>query len=368
MADNKKVKEEFNNGYLDESLIDPRLRPHTPETQRSEYPVEPLEPGLVLGPTLLSGAALAPATTAPTQVMAHDFDLDVEMDIEGDAGLPASAYQSLDFIVGSDDMVHDETERLWLIGLQAGIGLGIAGAREAVLNEMMYENTVFSRPIQSYPSDPDPYDMRMYLGQRCMTGFDLRVAARISRQFVNSSLQLIDLIVDNGLTACLPEYGSPLPGTFAFFTDEDSARCHENSRSLDEALELAGVHQQPGFGLENDVDIEQPASFTASFKGDSRFIGGLDMMQLTGTAALVANAVNEKNRARCNGPVMPNQQAMTRGPEPGFKPHVSHLTGDAHLSGHLGNDHQGYKTKYDDDDAYNSQEMPNNKPKVKPEA
>lgn len=248
--------------------------------------------------------------------------------------------------MGSDDRVHDETERLWLMGVQAGIGLGIAGAREAVLNEMMYDNTVFSRPIQSYPTDPSPYDMRMYLGQRCMTGFDLRVAARISRQFVNSSLQLIDLIVDNGLTACLPEYGSPLPGTFAFFTDQDSARCHENSRILDEALELAGVHQQPDIGLENHVGIEQPAPLTASFKGDSRFIGGLDMTQLTGTAALVANAVNEKNRARCNGPVMPNQQHMASGSRPGLEPHVSHLTGDAHLSGHLGNDHQGYKVSY----------------------
>ncbi|KAH8160724.1 hypothetical protein CIB48_g7536 [Xylaria polymorpha] len=366
MEDNKGVKEEFNNGYLDESLIDPRLRSDTSETQTSEYPVEPLEPGLVRGPALLPGASFAPATTTPTQVKLYDFDLDVDMDIEGDAGLPSSAYQSLDFIVGSDDRVHDETERLWLMGVQAGIGLGIAGAREAVLNEMMYDNTVFSRPIQSYPTDPSPYDMRMYLGQRCMTGFDLRVAARISRQFVNSSLQLIDLIVDNGLTACLPEYGSPLPGTFAFFTDQDSARCHENSRILDEALELAGVHQQPDIGLENHVGIEQPAPLTASFKGDSRFIGGLDMTQLTGTAALVANAVNEKNRARCNGPVMPNQQHMASGSRPGLEPHVSHLTGDAHLSGHLGNDHQGYKTEYDD--AYNSQEMPNNEPEVEPEA
>ncbi|KAI0555676.1 hypothetical protein F4679DRAFT_519434 [Xylaria curta] len=236
-------------------------------------------------------------------------------------------------------MIHDETERLWLIGVQAGIGLGITGAREAVLNEMTYENTVFSRPMQSYPSDPPPYEMRMYLGRHCMAGFDRRVADRIAKQFVANSMELIDIIVENGLTACLPEYGSPLPGTFAFFTDEDSARCHENSRNIDEALKLAGI-QQPKPGMDNGDDTEQLNPLTASFKGDSRFIGGLDMTQLTGTAALVANALNEKNRAKYGSPMMPSRQYISRGPAPA--PCVSHLTEDDHTGG----DNQGYEVSH----------------------
>ncbi|KAI1753085.1 hypothetical protein F4782DRAFT_546028 [Xylaria castorea] len=364
MADDKEIKEEFNDGYFDESLIDPRLRSDIAETYGSEYQIESSAPSLVPGPTLFSSAALAPVTATPLtppQFELYDFNVDgIDMGLERDAVLPSSAYQSLDFIVGSDDMVHDETERLWLIGVQAGIGLGIVGAREAVLNEMTYENTVFSRPIQSYPSDPSPYDMRMYLGQRCMTGFDLRVADRISKQFVANSLQLIDIIVENGLTACLPEYGSPLPGTFAFFTDEDSARCHENSRNIDKALKLAGIQPQPKPSVDSGVGIEQPAPLTASFKGDSRFIGGLDMTQLTGTAALVANAVNEKNRARYGSPVTPNQQYMSRGSGP--TPYISHLTRDCHP----GNDHQDYKDKHED--VYNCQKMPNDKSETKTEA
>ncbi|RYC65291.1 hypothetical protein CHU98_g914 [Xylaria longipes] len=362
MADDKEVKEEFNAGYFDESLIDPRLRSETAETHERQYWTKYPAPGLVRGPPLVP-AISTPLT--PTQVERYCFNIDdMDMGVERDAALPSSAYQSLDFIVGSDAMVHDETERLWLIGVQAGIGLGITGAREAVLNEMMYENTVFSRPLQSYPSDLPPYEMRMHLGRRCMTGFDLRVADRIAKQFVANNLHLIDIIVENGLTACLPEYGSPLPGTFAFFTDEDSARCHENSRSIDKALECGGIQLQPSFSVDNGIGTEQPAPFTASFKGDSRFIGGLDMTKLTGTAALVANAVNEKNRARYDGPAMPNQQYMGRGPGP--TPTVSPLTEDAHLSAQPMNNHQGYKSQYED--IYNGQKMPNDKPEAEPEA
>ncbi|KAI0192717.1 hypothetical protein EV127DRAFT_479676 [Xylaria flabelliformis] len=347
MADDQEIKEEPYNGYFDESLIDPRLRPNIiAETYGKEYQTGSSTPTLSLGSTLVSDTGLAPIAATPltpTQFELYDFNVDsIDMGFEREAALPPSAYQSLDFIVGSDDMVHDETERLWLIGVQAGIGLGITGAREAVLNEMTYENTVFSRPIQSYPSDPSPYEMRMYLGQRCLTGFDRRVADRIAKQFVASSMDLIDIIVENGLTACLPEYGSPLPGTFAFFTDEDSARCHENSRNIDEALKLAGIQPQPKpNSMVNGDNIEQPTPLTASFEGDSRFIGGLDMTQLTGTAALVANALNERNRAKYGSHVTPNQQYTSR--RPGLAPYVSHLTED----GLMGNGNQGYENKHD---------------------
>ncbi|KAI1734879.1 hypothetical protein F4680DRAFT_436789 [Xylaria scruposa] len=337
MADDQEIKEEFNNGCYDESFIDPRLRSDTTETYGKEN--QSPTPSLNSGLTRVSSPGLTPAAVdplTPTQFELYDFNVDsIDMGLERDAALPSSAYQSLDFIVGSDDMIHDESERLWLIGVQAGIGLGITGAREAVLNEMTYENSVFSRPMQSYPSDPPPYEMRMYLGQHCMAGFDRRVADRVAKQFVANSMELIDLIVENGLTACLPEYGSPLPGTFAFFTDDDSARCHENSRNIDEDLRLAGI-QQPKPSMNNGDDIEQPNPLTASFEGDSRFIGGLDMTQLTGTAALVANALNEKNRAKYSSPVMPSPQYISRGS--GTTPYVPHLTEDDHM----GNDHRGY--------------------------
>ncbi|KAI0485853.1 hypothetical protein F4859DRAFT_512045 [Xylaria cf. heliscus] len=340
MAD-EEAERGFNHGYVDESMIDPRLRSHVAETHGREYQTQSSASGLAPAPTLVSNAGPAPATAAhlpPTRAGPYDFILnEIDLGVEGEEVLPTSVYQSLDFIVGADHLVHDETERLWLIGVQAGIGLGIAGAREAVLNEMMNENTVFSRPIQSSPSDPSPYDMRMYLGQRCMTGFDLRVAGRISQQFVANSMRLIDIIVENGLTACLPEYGSPLPGTFAFFTDQDSARCHENSRAIDEAFQQAGIEIQPNVSADNGVGTGQPAPLTASFMAYSQFIGGHDMTRLTGTGALVANAVNDRNRVRYGDPAMPNQQYMAgrSRPEP-------HFTGDAQLSGDQGNNRQGH--------------------------
>ncbi|KAI3341655.1 hypothetical protein F4824DRAFT_496408 [Ustulina deusta] len=374
MADNKEAKQEH---IFDKSLIDPRLIPDTAKTHESETNRQAAAPGFVPSPTpasasasaLASTSALALASTstpapapASARVPFRPYDeswwASFEDDIDDEyTTLPQSAYKSLDYIIAPGDMRDDE--RYWHMGLQAGIGLGIQTAREAILNEMQDHNSVFGRQIRSDPSDPDPYQMRMELGQRCQTGFDLRVANRAANRYIRSCNQIADIVVYNGLTECLPETGNHMIGTSMLFSEEDVARCHANSRVINEALGISSDQLQPNFGTADDSRAEQPAPLTASFTADGVSIGGVDMTQLSGTAALIANAVTYGIGGR--GPGMRNGQYRPRGPAP--TPNVSHPTQDASPSGCLGDDDVEVKTRHKDGDE--GEDAPNDKPKAK---
>ncbi|KAK5636502.1 hypothetical protein RRF57_012214 [Xylaria bambusicola] len=247
MEDNKEDEKKY---VFDESKLDPRLRAASEKTLESESKTntQAAFSGSISSPTGLTGRAPAPAP-APFPVYVPEgqgnswwdaFEDDI---IDEHTAFPESAYKSLDYIIASEGMRDDE--RTWLMGLQAGIGLGIHSAREAVLNEMHNENTVFSRRIQRDPSDPDPYQMRMELGRRCQEGFDRRVAYRAANRFIRSCNQIADRVVYSGLTECLPETGNHIIGTSMLFSDEDVARCHSNSEFINETLGIAESQPQP---------------------------------------------------------------------------------------------------------------------------
>ncbi|KAI1300789.1 hypothetical protein F5Y03DRAFT_223928 [Xylaria venustula] len=320
MPRNKKVKREH---CVDESMLDPRLRSDAGRTQGSENKTEILGAGFGPGPAPASGPSLA-----HTDAWWETFEDDI---CDENTVFPESAFKSLDFLIESENMGDDE--RTWLMGMQAGIGLGIISAREALLNEMQNENTVFGRPIQQQASDPDPFTMRMAIGQLCQIGFDRRVAYRAANRYLKNCEQIADTVVYNGLTSCLPETGNHMIGTSTFFSDEDVARCHANSRVIKETLGMSMDQPQPNPG------VEQPTPLTASFLGDGPSIGGVDMTQLTGTAALIANAA--MHGIGGNGLGMRNGQHMTGGPGPA--PHVSHPTQHANPSGQSGNDGAAFK-------------------------
>ncbi|TGJ81325.1 hypothetical protein E0Z10_g7442 [Xylaria hypoxylon] len=343
MADNKEVKKEDRTGFFDESLLDPRLRSDAVKTYGSETNTKTQAPGPTPGPT--PAPALTPASASalfPLHGQPWDdaWIEDMVMDDENTV-LPESPFKSLDFIIASGNTRADE--RLWLIGLQLGIGLGIYGAREAVLNEMQNENTVFSRRIQTDPSDPDPYRMRMELGQRCQTGFDLRVANRAANRYIRNCNRIADMVVYNGITTCLPETGNHVMGTSMLFSEEDVARCHANSRVINEWV-----------GMDKDPNTEQPVLPTASFMGDGVSIGGVDMTRLSGTAALIANAAT--NGVGNGGPRMRNEQYM---PRPTLD--VACATQDPHQPSHPEND-GAFKAKHDGVDR--GKDAPNDKPEA----
>ncbi|KAF2965065.1 hypothetical protein GQX73_g8527 [Xylaria multiplex] len=322
MAYDKEVKKECCNGHLDEGLLDPRLRSDAAKTgeSRTKTQTQGHTPAPAPAPAATPGSASAsfpPYNKYWDDTWIEDMVMDDEHTV-----LPESPFKSLDYIIASGDMRADE--RLWLIGLQLGIGLGVYGAREAVLNEMQNENTVFSRRIQTDPSDPDPHHMRMALGQRCQKGFDLRVANRAANCYIRNCNRIADTVVYNGITECLPETGNHVMGTSMLFSEEDVARCHANSRVIKEWIGM-------------------PAPATASFMGDGTSIGGVDMTRLSGTAALIANAVTNGVGTRGSG--MCNGQRMS---EP--MPDVAYPIRDAHQSSYSKYDEGGFKTEYDDVD------------------
>ncbi|KAI0537005.1 hypothetical protein GGR58DRAFT_502607 [Xylaria digitata] len=355
MAYDKEVKKEYCDGFLDESLLDPRLRSGAAKTyeRRTKTKTQGLAPASAPASASAPTATPASAPFPPYDKYWDDAWIeDMVMDEEHTV-LPESPFKSLDYIIASGDMGADE--RLWLIGLQLGIGLGVYGAREAVLNEMQNENTVFSRRIQTDPSDPEPYRMRMALGQRCQKGFDLRVADRAANCYIRNCNRIADMVVYNGITECLPETGNHVMGTSMLFSEEDVARCHANSRVINEWFGMAGDQPHPNFAINTDANTEQPAPPTASFMGDGMNIGGVDMTRLSGTAALIANAAT--NGIGAYGSGMRNGQCMS---EP--TPDVAYPTRDTHRSSHSENNDGGFKTEYD---AVNKEKYaPNDKSKA----
>ncbi|KAI0403053.1 hypothetical protein F4802DRAFT_573543 [Xylaria palmicola] len=355
--------------YSLEFFIDPRLRSDTAKMLESEneHQTQQATPVFAPNPTLPLGA---PPTSTLASPLPGLYNLDFDEEAENDIVLPPSAYTSLDCFLASGD-IQDEGERLWLIGLQAGIGLGINGVRESVLNQMQYTNSVFGRRLQSDPSDPDPYQMRMEIGKQCQAGFDLNIANRLSRKFMGNCMKIVDVIVENGLTACLPENGNAIPGTSMFFSDEDTARCHENFRKMNKAHGTLGVQPQThtqihdGSDDSDDSDDGQPAPFMTSFLGDVPFIAGFDMTRLEGPAALVADALKHKYIMT---PQILSQQYIgfeSRGGA-GPEPFALHTTGKADLSGHPQNNHQAFKARHENGDS--GQQTPSIKPEAEPGA
>ncbi|KAI0412546.1 hypothetical protein F5X98DRAFT_391889 [Xylaria grammica] len=353
MALDKEVKQGYCNDFFDESLLDPRLRSETAKTYESETDTK----APALDPTSTSTSTLPSDPNPPPSPLraGHWDDIRIEDMIDDDENtvLPESVFKSLDYIIAPGDMQADE--RLWLIGLQLGIGLGVCTAREAVLNEMQGFNTVFGRQIQRDPSDPEPYRMRMILGEHCRTGFDLRVANRAANRYIRNCNQIADMVVYNGITACLPETGNHVLGTSMLFSEEDVVRCHANSQVINEWLGIIEDQLQPNSETDINPDPEQPAPPIASYMGDGASIGGVSMTQLSGTAALIANAVTSGIGIVGLG----TRQGQNM---PGPTPDVAPPTQDAHRPGHLGKDYGGFKAEHDNADR--GKDAPNEKPEV----
>ncbi|KAI1366339.1 hypothetical protein F5Y08DRAFT_301378 [Xylaria arbuscula] len=287
MDDSKAKKEKLG---FDESLLDPRLKEASnPPARRTKANTKAASSDTVLSNTeIVAVPAPAPAQTYVSLADAwwDAFEDDI---VDEHTIFPDSAYKSLDYIIASENMQGNE--RTWLMGVQAGIGLGIHSAREAMLNEMQNENTVFGRQIQKNASDPDPYQMRMELGRRCKTGFDRRVAYRAANRFIRNCGRVADLVVQNGLTSCLPEVGNGVIGTSMFFSGEDVARCYSISQKIDGFFGIPKGQLQPFLNTNNKPSADQPTPLIASFLRDGQSAGDIDVTQLTGTTALTSNRV-----------------------------------------------------------------------------
>ncbi|KAI1278498.1 hypothetical protein F5Y07DRAFT_61217 [Xylaria sp. FL0933] len=286
---------------LDESLLDPLLRSGTAKAHEGDaVNTQPSASGSVPGPVPPRALSLATAR-ASSQGPGHDsaprfpyndawwdsFEDDI---CDRNSAYPGSSYKSLDDVINSESASMRDDERYWLMGLQAGIGLGIHTTREALLNEVQNNNSVWGLPIQRDPSRSDPNTERRKLGELCQGGFDRHVAYRAANSWNRSRNQIADMVVYNGLTECLPGTGDHMIGTSTLFSKGDVEKCHSNARVLREAQGAAGNQQQLNLLTRNGSGTERPAPPTASFLGDGSSIAGVDMTQLSGTAGIIANA------------------------------------------------------------------------------
>jgi hypothetical protein len=203
--------------------------------------------------------------------------------------LPSTVYTSLNHLLTTHNVTPNEW--LWFMGVQSGIGLGIMNTREAILNEMQHYRTVFNRPIQLDAQDIDHFNMRMKIGQACTVGFDLRVAQRAATAIINQQRFIAQIIVKEGLTWALPGMGDPMIGTSTFFSDEDIARCFENSQQQNKTFPSRDAQEQPGPEMDGGHGAGARQQLTASFPVGGPNIGGIDMTKLDGTAGLIANAI-----------------------------------------------------------------------------
>lgn len=263
--------------YIDESLLDPRLRSNASSGGAQTRTSTPLGSQSVTDAN--AGRGFVPPNAPPPSVNLDEYYPDESVLI-----LPPSSAQAFDFCLDSNDIQHSD-ERFWIMGLQAGIGIGIYGAREAILNEMQNGNTVFGQWVQS---SPNPVKRRYSIGLACEQGFDRRVAWRVAMNYSIHCQQFIDWVVKNGRVDLLPETGNHLFGTGIFFDNDRAALCHANAHHR----ALINMLSNPEAG--NNTDDGQtapPAPTTESFLSGGRFVAGVDMARLDPTISSTVRAV-----------------------------------------------------------------------------
>ncbi|KAI0010638.1 hypothetical protein F4779DRAFT_289144 [Xylariaceae sp. FL0662B] len=203
--------------------------------------------------------------------------------------VPKNIFQGLENHMATKG-VHDKTDRLWIMGVQYGIGLGIQQYKTSLMNELAASGRLFGRPVLFDSFGENGPIMRRRIEKKAAEHFDLMQASLAGDEFAKYAEIVARTIADADLEDALPAGG--MIGTAGMFPDTETAGVGAHTEALDAALadeaHGAGGGSMPG---PNHVsNTLQNGSFTAG--GD--FIGGIDMSRLDGTAGMVANALNAK--------------------------------------------------------------------------
>ncbi|KAI1821686.1 hypothetical protein F4861DRAFT_444437 [Xylaria intraflava] len=228
--------------------------------------------------------------------------------------VPDSVYKSLNSYIAN--YVQDDDERQWLIGLQTGIGLGIVSTREAVLNEIQFGGTVFCERLQKDLSNAAEAEaLRMKIGRACQKGFDLRVAYRAANLFKAHCHKVASDLIDSG---SLSASDLPLMGNSLSLSEDMVARCRKHSEWFADMDNMQGEQPKPNVGSSNNPATPEQSKVAASFLGDGENIGGVDMTQLDGTAAIMANALKTTNGSGHAYPEVPLRLGIAASQGHGF--------------------------------------------------
>ncbi|KAI0202537.1 hypothetical protein F4808DRAFT_468230 [Astrocystis sublimbata] len=329
---------------FDESCVDPRLRAGDAENRGVGNEVLPPAPDWRTG--------LAPSPHELPYEMDRDFYI---RDWEANQVLPSSAYTSLDWVLAQPNGVRDENERCWLKGVQEGIGLGIHGAREVMLNEMMMDKTVFRQPLVPHHADCSSYGIRMAIGEKCRTGFDIRVANRVAQNFYHRRPAAAGDVPRSAIIGTT----NPMYGDAALFGDGGSTGGYEitdrDKAPIDydcyDLLNLPSSDDDDNTNNDNNNGVAEPALVGAPGPGHMDSAGGNAgkvVMQPTGTTAAVPavpNMGDRNNQASSGDSAMPGQKLTIPTEEPGLA--MSPFAGNAQLVGYLGDYRNVAQAGYD---------------------
>ncbi|RYP54272.1 hypothetical protein DL768_000846 [Monosporascus sp. mg162] len=249
----------------------------------------------------------------------------------------------------------DEIDKIWQLGIQYGIGLGVNAYKAGLMNELVTRGRLFGRRILI--DGGDVQRMRASIMRHDL--FDRVTAAEAGRQFVQNSVTMMELAVDNrvdraiatqrgfigtngmwpasttmqplcstvaSLSAGNLSIGGPSVGristagpstagpstagpsiTELFATGSSAAEYPATGTSVSvlstgDAVPLHAAPKQSGAALviSGGNDPQNAGHFgnglTTPFTAAGTSIGGIDMTRLDGPAGLMANAINNANQ------------------------------------------------------------------------
>ncbi|KAI1495293.1 hypothetical protein F5X96DRAFT_675870 [Biscogniauxia mediterranea] len=161
--------------------------------------------------------------------------------------LPPTVYNALDSHMMSRGVL-DESDRMWIMGVQYGIGLGILAYKESLMDELEIEGRLYGCAVQPTGGMGNSLAMRSKISTKACEYYDLMQAHKAAGKFMAASELLAQTIVEKGIEAALPPAGS-FVATPALFPNNPEAQAHTNSLNAALASEInrpppADIHAQ----------------------------------------------------------------------------------------------------------------------------
>ncbi|KAI0595820.1 hypothetical protein F4775DRAFT_343747 [Biscogniauxia sp. FL1348] len=161
--------------------------------------------------------------------------------------LPPTIYNSLDSHMMNTGVLN-EHDRMWIMGVQQGIGLGIVAYKESLMDELEIEGRLYGLAVQPTGGMRDSLAMRDKIGAKACEYYDLMQAHKAAGKFIAASELLVRTIEEKGIEGSLPPTGG-FVATPALFPNNPEAQAYTNSLNAALASEInrpppADIHAQ----------------------------------------------------------------------------------------------------------------------------
>ncbi|RYO88251.1 hypothetical protein DL766_006269 [Monosporascus sp. MC13-8B] len=272
-----------------------------------------------------------------------------------DVVVPTSVFTGLEEYM-TNFPAFDEIDKIWQLGIQYGIGLGVNAYKAGLMNELVTRGRLFGRHVL-IDGGGDVQRMRASIMSRDL--FDRVTAAEAGRQFVQNSITMMELAVDNrvdraiatrrgfigtngmwpastimqplgptvaGPSAGSPSIGGPCVGGFSTAEPSTAGSSTAGPSTTKPSTTGSSAAEYPATGTSASVlssgdtaplhpalkpsgaalvisggnDPQNAGHFdnglTTPFTAGGTSLGGIDMTRLDGAAGLMANAINNASQ------------------------------------------------------------------------